>query len=304
MERYESLRAPPTPPPSEDRLFTDWSSLDSPRVRTSSQNVSVQDTEQVINQPDNQTAQPGTEPAQVEVEGNTLSDDVTTLSTHQQPNQVGTRLMDMGTNTSDIEVRSQRDGVKVIASSNDEETLINNRNEQIPVSCNNLSISRHDDELWRGSHIRTHDIGRLEMIPQLDGPISVCSRRRILENMRTEQKLIQRTAVIHKREYPGQSSDDSHGDRRIYDERRPPVRRYQKGSGRPPDRGNNWDRGYSRRGRPPDRSGGPPHNGGPPDNGRPPDRSGGPPDNGGPPDGGGPPDDGRPPDDGGPPGNG
>ena len=27
--RQESYRAPPTPPPSEDRLFTDWSSLDS-----------------------------------------------------------------------------------------------------------------------------------------------------------------------------------------------------------------------------------------------------------------------------------
>ena len=28
--RQESKRAPPTPPPLEDRLFTDWSSLDSP----------------------------------------------------------------------------------------------------------------------------------------------------------------------------------------------------------------------------------------------------------------------------------
>ena len=67
VERCESSRAPPTPPPSEDRLLTDWSSLDSPTVRTSPQNVSVQDTEQVINQPDNQTDQPGTEPVQVEV---------------------------------------------------------------------------------------------------------------------------------------------------------------------------------------------------------------------------------------------
>ena len=28
--RQESHRTPPTPPPSEDQLFTDWSSLDSP----------------------------------------------------------------------------------------------------------------------------------------------------------------------------------------------------------------------------------------------------------------------------------
>ena len=34
--------------------------------------------------------------------------------------------------------------------------------------------------------------------------------------------------------------------------------RYQERSGRPPDRGNNHDRGYSRRGRPPDGNGGPP----------------------------------------------
>ena len=66
---------------------------------------------------------------------------MTTLSTRRQPNQVGTRLIDMGTNTSDVEVRSQRDGVRIIDSSIDEETLITNRNEQIPVSCSNLSLS-------------------------------------------------------------------------------------------------------------------------------------------------------------------
>ena len=49
-----------------------------------------------------------------------------------------------------------------------------------------------------------------------------------------------------------------------------PKRRYQEGSGRPPDGGDNQDRGYSRRGRPPDRSGGLPDNGKPPDDGGPP----------------------------------
>ena len=62
--RQESHRAPPTPPPSEDQLFTDWSSLDSPRARTSPRNVSLREVEQNINQPDNQTTQPGSEPAQ------------------------------------------------------------------------------------------------------------------------------------------------------------------------------------------------------------------------------------------------
>ena len=136
----------------------------------------------------------------------------------------------MGANTSDIEVRSQRDGVRIIDSSNDEETLITNRNEQIPVSHSNLSLSRHD-ELLRGSQIRACDSRRSEIIPQLDGPISVHSRRRILENART--------AMIHRREYPDESSDDSYSDQRTYDDRRPPERRYQEGSGRPPDGGNN-----------------------------------------------------------------
>ena len=75
-------RAPPTPPLSEDRLFTDWSSLDSPQARTSPQNASVRETEQDINQPDNQTNQPGSEPAQIEATGNALCDNVTSPSTH------------------------------------------------------------------------------------------------------------------------------------------------------------------------------------------------------------------------------
>ena len=53
--RRQLQRAPPTSPQSEDRLFTDWSSLDSPQTRTSPRNVSVRDTEQDGNQPNNQT---------------------------------------------------------------------------------------------------------------------------------------------------------------------------------------------------------------------------------------------------------
>ena len=58
-------RTPPTPPPSEERLFTDWSSLESPHTRTSPQSVPIRETGQIINQPDNQTTQPGSEPAQI-----------------------------------------------------------------------------------------------------------------------------------------------------------------------------------------------------------------------------------------------
>ena len=103
--RQELQRAPPTSPVSEDRLFTNWSSLDSPRARTSPQNASVREIEQDINQPDNQTNQPGSEPDWIEAMGNALLDNVTSSSTCRQLDQVGTRLIDMGTNTSDIEVR-------------------------------------------------------------------------------------------------------------------------------------------------------------------------------------------------------
>ena len=69
------------PPPSEDRLFTDWSSIDSPRERTLPQNASIMDVVPNVNQPDNQTVQPGLEPARIEVMGNILSDVMTFPST-------------------------------------------------------------------------------------------------------------------------------------------------------------------------------------------------------------------------------
>ena len=106
--------------------------------------------------------------------------------------------------------------------------------------------------------------------------------------------------MIPRGEYPGESDSNSHGDRRAHNGQRPSGRRrYQDRSGRPLDRGNSHDRGYSRRGRPPDGNGGPPDG-----NGRPPERNGGPLMEIGPSDGGGSPDDGRPPDDGGPSRNG
>ena len=163
-------------------MFTDWSSLDSPQARTSPRNASVRDIEQGINQPDNQTIQPGSEPAQIEATGNALHDNVTSPSTRQQLDQVGARLINMGTNTSDIEVRPQRDGAGVIDSDNDnvqvscphvDVILPNGMNEQMPMPHINLSISRYDPESLRDSHTRTKDTGMQETIPQLDGPVSV-----------------------------------------------------------------------------------------------------------------------------------
>ena len=69
-------KTPPTPAPSEDRLFTDWSSLESPHVRTPPQSVPIRESGLDINQPIDQTTQPGSEPAQIGAMGNALHGDI------------------------------------------------------------------------------------------------------------------------------------------------------------------------------------------------------------------------------------
>ena len=107
---------------------------------------------------------------------------MTSLSTRQQVNQVGARLMDMGTYTSDIEVRPQRDGAGVIDSGDDNAQVSyphvnaiipSDTNEQMPMPHMNLSISGYDPEPLRGSHTKSHDTRLQETIPQLDGPVCV-----------------------------------------------------------------------------------------------------------------------------------
>ena len=111
-------RTPPTPASSEDRYFTDWSSIGmgSPLVRTPPQSVLVRERGQNINQPTNQTTQPGPEPAQIGFTENGIQEDpiVSTPRTQQQPldglSVTNEReMIDKGTNTSDVEVRIPRD---------------------------------------------------------------------------------------------------------------------------------------------------------------------------------------------------
>ena len=108
-ERHEISQAlpPNVPPPMEDRLFMDWSSIDSPRERVSQRNLSARSVEPNITQTVNQTEQPAVDPVGNEVMGNTLSHVMTIPSAHQQLSQVGTRY-DRETNTSEVEVRQRR----------------------------------------------------------------------------------------------------------------------------------------------------------------------------------------------------
>ena len=246
-ESHESPRVlpPPAPPPREDRLFTDWSIIDSPRERTSLHNVTARNIEPNINQTDNQADQPRSESARNEAMGNTLSDVMTFPSACRQSSQVGTRLIDRETNTSEVEVRTQREETRIDNPSS------NNRDTQMPTSHSGLSSQ--DTEIIGGSTIRTHTT---DMIPQLDGPTSFCTKRRLSENTRIEQDTIQRTTVIPRGGYPDESDSNSDDNRRPHNGRRPSGRRrYQDRSGKPLDRRNNHNRGYSRRGRPPDDGG-------------------------------------------------
>ena len=72
----------------------------------------------------------------------------------------------MGTNTCDIEVRSQRDGARVIESDDDnaqvscphaDVILPSGITEQMTMPNINLSIPRYDPESLRGSHTISHD---------------------------------------------------------------------------------------------------------------------------------------------------
>ena len=88
-------------------------------------------------------------------------------STLQQLSQVSTRLIDRETNTSEVELRTQREETRIdILSSND-------RDIQMPTSCS--GISSHEADIIGGSPIGTCI---MDIIPQLDGPTSVHARRR------------------------------------------------------------------------------------------------------------------------------
>ena len=99
--------------------------------------------------------------------GNALHDNVTSSSTHRQLDQVGVRLIDVGINTSEIEVRSQRDGAGVVES--DDNVQIScphveimpptDANEQVLVPHISQLTSIYDPESTRGSCMSTYDTG-------------------------------------------------------------------------------------------------------------------------------------------------
>ena len=246
-ERHETLQAPPpnVPPPMEDRLITDWSSIDSPRERVSQCNQSPRGIEPNVTQSVNQTEQPTVDPAGNEAMGNTLSDVMTIPSAHQQLSQVGTRFVDRETNMSEVEVRPQREETRT--------DMMYSHSRYVQMSTSHSGLSSHETDIIGGSPLRPHVT---DIMPQLDSHTSVHIRR-------PAHEFVQRTTTIPRGGYPDESDSDSHNNMRPHDEQRYSERRrhYHDRDGRPPDRGNDQERGYSRRGRPPDDRG-PPDDGG------------------------------------------
>ena len=168
-ERPETSQAPPpnVPPPTDERLFTDWNSIDSPRERVPQCNQSARSVEPNITQTVIQTEQSTVDPAENEAMGNTLSDVTIIPSTCQQLSQVGTRFVDRETNMSEVEIRPQR-----------EETItdiIHNHSRGIQVPTSHSDLSSHVTDIIGGSPARPHVT---DIMPQLDGPASVHARRR------------------------------------------------------------------------------------------------------------------------------
>ena len=150
-------------------------------------------------QTDNQMEQPGTEPARIEVRGNTLNDNVMTVpSAHQQLSQVDTRVIDRETNTSEVESRTQREETRINILSSD-----NNRDVQMLTSFD--GVSSYEADITRGFPMRIH---ATDVIPQLDGPTSVHMSRR------SKQEPVQRIAMIPGGGYPDASDSGSQDNRR------------------------------------------------------------------------------------------
>ena len=104
---------------------------------------------------------------------------MSSLSTHRQHHEVGVRQIEIETNISDREVRTQLDGIRNINVDADTQnscplidvTLPAGVNEQRSTQHTDQSV--HDSESLRGSGTRSPDARIHETIPQLDGPVSV-----------------------------------------------------------------------------------------------------------------------------------
>ena len=128
---------------------------------------------------------------------------MTASSTQEQTNQVGTRISDHEPNTAVVEIRLTRD-----------EEVIHAHNQGVQVPLPDGGISSHSTHMEES--IERTIIPNI--MPQLDGPASVCTQRR-------QPLPITRRTTVPGDGFPDDSDSDSHG-YRSHENRRYPGRRY------------------------------------------------------------------------------
>ena len=105
--------------------------------------------------------------------GNALCDDISISSprTHQQLDELGVRMMDMGTNTSNVEVRPHRDGARVVTLDINIQTPLlivdvmipTDGEDQVALPQINLSIMGYGPNSLRDSQVGTSDMRAQEI---------------------------------------------------------------------------------------------------------------------------------------------
>ena len=166
-------------------------------------------------------------------------------------------MIDIGTNTLDVEVRPHGDGTRTSTLDANAQAslpivdvmLPSVRGNHLQIPQINLSISGYEPDSLRDSHIRFLSMWAQEILImlQLDEPTPLPIRdpfgRRIQEDPRPYSHRVtylQGTSTSRRRKYSGGSDVNDY--RRSYRDRRPPERRrYPNQGGRPPDQGGHPD---------------------------------------------------------------
>ena len=165
MCQIASTSFPAAPPPTEERLFTDWSSEGSPRDRN---NQHIQSARSV----GTRRVEPATrEPEEEQAIRHILSEVSTTRSVQVCTDQVGPRLVDRETNTSVVDIRPTEEEVRT------DLIYAHSIGIQVPSASSDLSSSTMNErEFMAEPHLPIR-------IPQLDGPTSVHVKRKQLVPM-------------------------------------------------------------------------------------------------------------------------
>ena len=192
-------RTPPTPAPSEDSLFTDWSSTESrsPPVIPPPQNIPIEQTVlatgiegvQETNQTTMQPSQPISQQSHIGVVDDVVQGSLpVTPNICQQPLERSNvpsegRMNDMGTNTSNVVIEPTRSGPRTSSMEANAQNSIpivdvllpSGLRDHVTILHVNLSKSGYEPDSLGTSSMRSPSRRAQEVsaIPQLDGPRSL-----------------------------------------------------------------------------------------------------------------------------------